>query len=356
MEVIRLMALAAVSFITSLMLTPPLTDFLYRHKQRFGKQLREASQAPIYHKLHEAKAGTPTMGGILIWGSTIIVLFGVWIIARLSGAEFFNRLNFWERGETYLPFGALLFAALVGLLDDVLGVLRIGSKGGGIKIRWKLLVYTLVAAGGAWWFFDKLDRQLVYVPFVGSVDVGLWYILIFIIIVVATTFSANETDGLDGLLGGTSIFTLGALTAVSFSQGMYHLATFLSVIIGALLAFLWFNIYPARFIMGDTGSMALGITIGVVAMFTNTALFLPFFAFIFVIESFSVLLQLFWKHVLGRKLFLSSPIHHHFEAVGWQEPKVVMRFWIISAVMAGIGLVLYFASTNVTQGIRNFLL
>jgi len=134
---------------------------------------------------------------------------------------------------------------------------------------------------------------------------------------------------------------------------MFHLATFLSVIIGSLLAFLWFNIYPARFFMGDTGSMALGITIGIVAMFTNTELFLPFFAFIFVFESASVLVQLFWKRVIGRKFFASTPIHHHFEAGGWPEPKVVMRFWIISAVTASIGLILYFASSTITQGIIN---
>lgn len=351
MEVVRMLALAAISFIVSLLLTPALTDFLYRHKHRLGKQIRDEAATPVYYKLHQTKQGTPTMGGVLIWGSTILVLFVVWALARLTNIAFFDQLNFWNRSETYLPFGALLFAALVGLADDVLGVFRIGPNGGGMQMRWKLLLYTLIALGGAWWFFIKLEYQLLYIPFIGSVDIGIWYVFIFLFMLVATTFSANETDGLDGLLGGTSIFTLGALTVVSYWQGMYDLATFLSVMIGALLAFLWFNIYPARFFMGDTGAMALGITMGVVAMFTNTALFLPFFAFIFVLESASVLLQLFWRNIIGRKLFLSSPIHHHFEAVGWPEPKVVMRFWIISAVVAAIGLILYFASINVTQGI-----
>lgn len=353
MEVVRTLALAAISFVVSLLLTPALTDFLYKHKERLGKQIRDGAATPVYNNLHKGKSGTPTMGGVLIWGSTILVLFVVWLIAALTNNSFFDRLNFWDRSQTYLPFGALLFAALVGLADDMLGVFGIGPHGGGMHLRWKLLLYTLIAAGGAWWFFIKLGRHLLYIPFIGSVDVGIWYVVIFLAIVVATTFSANETDGLDGLLGGVAIFTLGALSVVSFWQGMYHLATFLCVMIGALLSFLWFNIYPARFFMGDTGAMALGITIGVVAMFTNTAFFLPFFAFIFVLESASVLSQLFWKKVFGRKLFLSSPIHHHFEAVSWPEPKVVMRFWIISAVMAAIGLILYFASVNVTQGIIN---
>ena len=351
MEVAKILALGAISFVVALMLTPGLTDFLYRHRTRFGKQIRDSRQAPIYHALHQAKSGTPTMGGILIWGSTVVLLFIFWLLATITNHPFFAELNFWNRSQTYLPAGALLFAALVGLADDLLGVFRIGPNGGGMKVRWKLVLYLLIALGGAWWFWVKLERHLVYVPFLGSFDVGMWYIPIFIFFVVATTFSANETDGLDGLLGGVSVFTLGALTVVAFWQGMLHLATFLSVMIGSLLAFLWFNIYPARFFMGDTGSMALGITIGVVAMFTNTALFLPFFAFIFVLESASVLIQLFWKKVFGKKLFLSSPIHHHLEAKDWPEPKVVMRFWIISAVMVTIGLLLYFASVNFTRGI-----
>lgn len=347
----RMLSLGAISFIIALGLTPFLTDFLYRHKEWFGKQIRENPDTPVFRRMHQAKAGTPTMGGILIWGTTILVLFFLWLLAITTNIPFFDSWNFWNRGQTYLPFGALLFASLVGFADDILGVLRIGSHGGGIKVRWKLLLYTLISIGGAWWFFSKLERETIYLPFLGSFDVGIWYVFIFIFIVVATTFSANETDGLDGLLGGVSVFALGALTVVAFSQGMFHLAAFLAVMIGALLAFLWFNIYPARFFMGDTGSMGLGVIIGVVAMFTHAAFFLPLFAFIFVLESASVLLQLFWKNVFGRKLFLSSPLHHHFEGLGWPEPKVVMRFWIISAVMAGIGLVLYFASINVTGGL-----
>lgn len=350
MEVVRILALAAISFIVSLLLTPVLTNFLYRHKERLGKQIRDGESTPVYYNLHRGKQGTPTMGGILIWGTTIVVLFFIWFFSEIVGISFFEKLNFWDRSQTYLPFGALVFAALVGLIDDVLGVFKIGPNGGGLHLRWKLLLYILIAIGGAWWFYVKLERQLLYIPFWGSVDAGIWYVFAFIFIVVSTTFSANETDGLDGLLGGVTIFTLGALMAVAYAQGMYHLATFLGVMVGSLLAFLWFNIYPARFFMGDTGSMALGITIGVVAMFTHTALFLPFFAFIFVMESASVLLQLIWKKGIGRKLFLSTPIHHHFEAMGWPEPKVVMRFWIISAVVAAIGLVLYFASLSVTQG------
>lgn len=351
MEVVRMLALGAFSFIIALGLTPFLTDFLYRHKEWFGKQIRQDRDTPLFRQMHQAKAGTPTMGGILIWGTTLLVLAITWLLAQISDSPFFRSIDFLDRAETYLPLGALVFAGIFGLLDDIVGVLRMGSKGGGLKFRWRLLVYLLVSFVGAWWFFYKLEWNILYIPFIGNVDVGFWSMPIFVFILLATIVSANETDGLDGLLGGVSLFSLGALAAVAFSLGRFDLAAFLSVIMGALLAFLWFNIYPARFFMGDTGAITLGVTIGVVAMLTNTALFLPLFAFIFVIESASVIIQLFWRHVLGRKLFLSSPIHHHFEAIGWPEPKVVMRFWIIAAVTAGIGLVLYFASIKVTGGL-----
>src|SRR6185369_317321 len=147
-----------------------------------------------------------------------------------------------------------------------------------------------------------------------------------------------------GLLGGVSLFTFVALTLVAFALHRYDLAVFCGVMTGALLAFLWFNIHPARFFMGDTGSMSLGIVIGVVAMLTNTALFLPFFAFILVIESLSVILQVASKKIRGRKMLLSAPLHHHFEALGWPESQVTMRFWIISAITSALGLVLFFLS------------
>jgi phospho-N-acetylmuramoyl-pentapeptide-transferase len=180
------------------------------------------------------------------------------------------------------------------------------------------------------------------IPFYGNVSIGFWYIPLFIFVIVAAAFSANETDGLDGLAGGVMLFTYVALTIVAFALGRFQLATFGGVIVGALLAFLWFNIYPAKFFMGDTGAMSLGITIGVIAMLTNTTLLLPLFAPIFIIESGSVIIQLTSKKIRKKKVFLSAPIHHHFEALGWHETKVTMRFWIISVIFTTLGLVVFF--------------
>lgn len=342
-QTIRVIVLTTVSFLFALLTTPLWYKFLI--KRNFNKQIRNGGDTPIFQKFHEKKAGTPTAGGIIIW-STVIGLAAVfWVFNRFFDGPW-TYLNFINRAETYLPLAALLIAALLGLLDDRLGALRIGgAKGGGLKIRQKSVLYLIVAAIGAWWFYFKLEWTVLAVPFLGNVNVGWWYMPIFIFIIFASAFSANETDGLDGLLGGVSLFAFVALTTVAFVLHRYDLAAFGGAMVGALLAFLWFNIYPAKFFMGDTGSMSLGITIGVISMLTNTTLLLPFFAIILVIESLSVLLQLASKKLRsGRKIFLSTPIHHHFEALGWPESQVTMRFWIISAVFCALGLVLFFLS------------
>jgi len=338
-QIIRILFLGVFSSILAILLTPILTHFLYKYSLR--KQIREDKNAPVFMSLHKKKEGTPTMGGILMWGCTLVVTFLFFCYSKITNG-FFGALNFLSRSETWLPLGAMAGAAVVGLADDVLGVFHIGVKGGGLKIKQKIVIYTLIALIGAWWFWAKLERNAIYIPFYGEVGLGIWYILFFVFVLVATTFSMNEADGLDGLAGGVSLIGFACLLIVAFSQGMYNLAAFLSVLIGTIVAFLWFNVYPARFFMGDTGAMALGITMGVVAMITDTALFLLFFAFILVVESLSVIIQKVYKKIAHKKLFLSSPLHHHFEAKGWPETKVTMRFWLISGVVAAFGLALYF--------------
>jgi len=338
-QIIRILFLGVFSSILAILLTPILTHFLYKYSLR--KQIREDKNAPVFMSLHKKKEGTPTMGGILMWGCTLVVTFLFFCYSKITNG-FFGALNFLSRSETWLPLGAMAGAAVVGLADDLLGVFHIGVKGGGLKIKQKIVIYTLIALIGAWWFWAKLERNAIYIPFYGEVGLGIWYILFFVFVLVATTFSMNEADGLDGLAGGVSLIGFACLLIVAFSQGMYNLAAFLSVLIGTIVAFLWFNVYPARFFMGDTGAMALGITMGVVAMITDTALFLPFFAFILVVESLSVIIQKVYKKIAHKKLFLSSPLHHHFEAKGWPETKVTMRFWLISGVVAAFGLALYF--------------
>ncbi len=342
-QAVRVTILTTISFVVALVITPLWFKFLKKYK--FGKQLRGSEDTPVFSKLHKDKSGTPTGAGVIIW-STVIGMAVIFDVMRHLFGGAWEYLDFVDRAETYLPLAALLIAALIGLLDDWLGVLKLGgASGGGLKVRQKAVVYLLIACVGAWWFYFRLGWNVLEVPFFGNFTIGWWYIPIFLFIIFASAFSANETDGLDGLLGGVSLFAFVSLATVAFVLHRYNLAAFSGTIIGALLAFLWFNIYPAKFFMGDTGSMSLGITIGVVAMLTNTTLILPFFTIILVIESLSVIIQVTSRKLRhGKKVFRSAPIHHHFEALGWPESQVTMRFWIVSAVFCALGLVIFFLS------------
>lgn len=340
-EAIRALILFAMAFIVALALTPFVHHFLLKYGLK-KKNIRDAKTAPVFHQFHKHKSETPTMGGIIIWGTVLGLALLFFVLGFFGG--FAKYFNFVDRAETYIPLAALFFAALVGFIDDLLGVRGIGPKGGGLTMRHKLILYILVSLVGAWWFHARLGWSELYIPFYGFVDIGAWYILFFVFVIVATAFSANETDGLDGLAGGVLFFAFMAFAIVAFVTHKYELLAMNATILGALLAFLWFNVHPAKFFMGDTGSMPLGITLGVMAMLTNTALFLPFFGFILIIESASVIIQLTHKKILKRKLFLSTPIHHHFQGIGWPESQITMRFWIISGVMAVLGLILFFMS------------
>ena len=339
--IIRIFILTATAFIFTIFWTPLFTHFLYKYK--LGKKIRSSGNTPIYTKMHAHKTGTPTMGGILIWLTVLIFSLVFFYLAKFFPNSFFSNLNFLNRSETLLPLGVLVASALIGLFDDWLDVREKGVRGGGgLSMGHRLLIYTLIAAIGALWFYFKLDWDLFHIPFFGDFTLGWPYILIFITVIVATSFSVNEADGLDGLAGGVLLFSFASYAVISFSQGKYELATFCGVIVGALLAFLWFNVIPARFYMGDTGSMSLGVTLGVIAMLTNTALILPIIGFVLVLESISVILQLGSKKLRGgKKIFLSAPIHHHFEARGWAEPKIVFRFWIVSGISAVIGIIIF---------------
>jgi len=334
----KIFLLTTFAFVFTILWTPALTHFLYKYK--LGKQIRDEKDAPIFSKLHRHKKGTPTMGGLLVWITVLVFALGIYILSRMFDG-YFDDLNFLSRKETLLPLGALVASAIVGLIDDLFDIWKLGHNGGGLRMRHRVIIYTLIAIVGAWWFYFKLDWTTLYIPFYGYYDIGLLYIPFFIFVIVATAHSVNLTDGLDGLAGGTLLAAFAAYGAIAFAMGRYDLAVFCGVINGALLAFLWFNINPARFFMGDTGAMSLGVTLGVIAMLTNAALLLPVIGFVFVLETSSVLLQWASKFLRGKKVFLSSPIHHHLQAIGWPEPKIVMRLWVVSGVTAVIGLIIF---------------
>ncbi len=339
-ELIKIFSLSTIAFLFAIIVTPLLTDLLYRFK--LGKNIRADGTTPVYTEMHSKKQGTPTMGGIIIWGSALVIAGGFWFLDRLLDIREFHIFNFLTRKETLLPLGAMLGAALVGFIDDFLDIRGRGHKGRGLRFRFKVVLYALVASIGAWWFYVKLGFDAVHIPFYGDLVIGWLFIPFFILVVVGTSFAVNQTDGLDGLAGGTLSISFFCFAVIAYMQGRPNLATLLGVICGGLLAFLWFNVHPARFFMGDTGSMGLGVLLAIVAFLTNSVLLLPLIGFIFVVEAATLLLQYFWRHVFKKKLFLSSPIHHHFEALGWPESKVTMRFWILSVVSGIIGVIIYF--------------
>lgn len=318
--------LTGLSFVIALIWTPIFTDFLYRNK--LGKRIRatgfDEQKAPIFYALHKDKENTPTMGGILVWVTAAVITL---------------LFNF-SRSGTWLPVFALVGSGIIGAIDDIANIKGIGPHNGGLAFKLKFILYLIVAALGAWWFYFKLGWDFFHIPGVGDFSMGWWYIPFFIAVIVFIAFAVNQTDGLDGLAGGTLAISFAAYGTIALVEGRVPLAAFCGTVTGALLAFLWFNIYPARFFMGDTGSMALGTTLGVVAFLTNSVAVLPIIGFVFFLEAISTIIQIISKKFFHKKVFLSAPIHHHFEALGWPESKVTMRFWVISAVMSVIGVMI----------------
>ncbi len=281
--VFKVAFLTIAAFLWAWILTPGVLKLLKDF--RLFKQIRDEKTAPIFSRLHKKKAGTPTMGGVLIWVTVLVFAVVFSYLPSLIPVPFFSNLNFLSRSQVLLPLGALVASAIVGAVDDILNVKRIGPFGGGMHMGHRLILYTIIALIGAWWFFGKLGWDVLHIPFMGDFTIGWWYIPFFLFVIIGTAFSVNEIDGLDGLAGGVLLSAFAAFGAIAFLQGKYDLATFCGVIIGALLAFLWFNIYPAKFFMGDTGSMSLGITLGIVAMLTNSALLLPINGLLLIVET-----------------------------------------------------------------------
>ncbi|MFZ5364432.1 MAG: phospho-N-acetylmuramoyl-pentapeptide-transferase, partial [Patescibacteria group bacterium] len=243
--------------------------------------------------------------------------------------------------QVWLPLFALVTSGILGLFDDVMSVRGWGSnKGGGMRFAMRFWWLFAIAGAGAWWFYSKLGWDILHIPAVGDFSIGFWYIPLFIFVIIFSAISSNETDGLDGLNGGIIFMAFSSFAAIAFMQNKVDLAAFCAAISGATLAFLWFNISPARFFMGDTGAISLGTTLGVVAMLTNSVVVLLVICFIYILESGSVAIQLFSKKYLGRKVFLAAPLHHHFEAKGWPEQKVVMRAWILTIISSIIGVII----------------
>lgn len=335
-ELVLVSALSVIAFLIAMALTVVYTNAAYKYK--FWKKQRTVSTSgeklEVFTKLHAKKFrhNIPTMAGIVGVSAAAIVTFG---------------LNL-DRGQTWLPLAALIGGGLIGLIDDIINIRGDGSGVAGLRSSLKFMMLTALALALGWFFYDKLGYTTVLIPDMIAryfeispvINLGWLIIPLFVLAVVSTGNAVNISDGLDGLAGGMLTTSFGTFGVIALMQGNEGIAGFCFTIVGVLLAYLWFNIHPARFFMGDVGSFAYGTALGVVAMLTNTLFLLPIIGILFVVEAGSSLLQLTSKKLFKRKIFKSAPLHHHLEANGWPEEKVTMRFWVISCVAAFLGIVL----------------
>ncbi|HLD70672.1 MAG TPA: hypothetical protein VI937_02210 [Negativicutes bacterium] len=343
-SVIKILGTSAIATAIAILWAPALINFLYKHrlwKKTAGKKAFSGEDAVVFNALHkERETGVPRMGGLLIWVTVVAVALFFYIASLLFPGTWLAQLNFLTRSQTWLPMCLLVGGALFGLLDDILVVSSLGGYiGGGLSFKKRLGVVALMGLAAGLWFYYQLGWDVISIPLLGHFSIGLWYIPLFIIVTVAC-WSGGIIDGLDGLSGGAFASIFGAFTIIAFSQGKVDLATFCAVITGTLFAFLWFNIPPARFYMSETGSLALTVLIAALAFLTDSVLVLPIIAGLLVVEVASVIIQLLSKKIRRKKIFLSTPIHHHFEAIGWPAYKVVMRAWIVGIVLAIAGVVI----------------
>jgi len=335
--IISIFSWSALAFAATLILTPLYLKVA--KKFGLGKQIRDTAisgeKATFFQEMHAKKTGTPTMGGVIMWAGVVIVI----LLSRLLAFLGIIPQSLLQRGQVYLPLFTLIAVGLLGAIDDWFNIKEIGGLKG-IKARPKFFFLTLFAILGAWWFYYKLGFSSIHIPSVGDFEIGIWYIPLFILVIVSSANAVNITDGLDGLAGGLLILAFTTFAIIAYAKGQVMLATFCGLMIGTLMGFLWNNVPPALYYMGDTGALSYGATLGVIAMMTNSLMVLLIVGLIFIVETFSVIIQLTSKKLFNKKVFLVAPLHHHFEKKGWGEAKITMRFWIIGAMLSAVGLII----------------
>jgi len=345
LDIVKIFVPWVVSFFVGLAGAPLLAHYLYKHKmwkKKAGNPVGiGGGGTPIFNKLHKEKeTGTPRMGGVLIWGSALATIFIFWFVSWLFPTDLTQKMDFMSRGQTWLPLFTLVAGSLVGLFDDILVVSGKGKYiAGGLPLRTRIFIVLWIAFIGAIWFYFKLEVSSILIPFIGDWYLGIFFIPFFMLVMLAL-FASGVIDGIDGLSGGVMATIFAAYTGIAYFQNQIDLAAFCAVIVGGILAFLWFNIPPARFYMSETGILGLTVTLTVVAFLTGQVMVLPIIAFPLFATVASNIIQVISKKTRGKKVFLVAPIHHHFEAIGWPSYKVVMRYWVISVIFAIMGMII----------------
>ncbi len=344
LNVLKVFGMGAFSFFVGIAFAPSLRKALYEMKAwptRSRSKAMTGEEATVVLELRkDERRDVPRMGGIIIWGTTLVITLLFWILAEVSASPLFEKLNFLSRNQTWLPLFTLVVASLIGLVDDLMFIRASGTYvAGGISLRKRIVLVALIGLIGGLWFFRQNGVDDILIPFIGEIHLGIWFVPFFVLVMLAT-FSGGIIDGLDGLAGGVIASSFAAYMGIAFFQSQYDIAAMLAVMIGGLLAFLWYNIPPAAFYMGETGILGLTTTLTVVAVLTDAVAVLPIIALPLLATSASAILQIGSKKYRGKKLFRAAPLHHHFEALGWTQAQITMRYWIVSAVVAIIGMVI----------------
>lgn len=350
-DIVKISLPAVISFCVGIGFTPILTNFLYKKKmwkKRSGKVDMNGKETTLFNQIHkDREVGIPRMGGIVIWFSAAFTIGGMWFASVILPIELTVKMDFFSRDQTWIPFFALILGSLVGLIDDYLEVNNEESKNGngGLSLKKRISIVVLIGLLVGSWFYFKLGVSGINIPFWGIFELS-WFFIPFFAIITLGLYSGGVIDGIDGLAGGILATIFAGYSVIAFSLEQINLAAFCAMLTGAILAFLWFNIPPARFYMSETGTMGLTITLAIVAFMTDALgegygiLVLPIIAFPLVATSLSNIIQISSKKFRGKKVFLLAPIHHHFEALGWPSYKVTMRFWVIGVIFALTGVIL----------------
>jgi len=329
----KLLGILLFSFAATFFAAVPFIDLLYKLKfQRRAETQKDIFGiiTSIVNRLHGWKVGTPNGGGTLIILITIIL-----------SAIFYQLTQFALNATGWILYFTIVSFGLLGLYDDVRKFYGFEQAGAwGLRLRYKFVLQWILALIIGWLLYNQMNLSSIFIPVFGTeIELGKWFIAFAAFVIVSTTNAVNVTDGLDGLAVGLTIIALSAFWILASATAFGDVTLFIAVMIGSLLAFLYFNIYPARVWLGDTGALSLGAMLAVIALMINSSLVLPFVGLVFVIEIVSSLSQWVSKATRGgKKIFIAAPIHHHFEARGWDETKVTMRFWLAGAISAFLGL------------------
>lgn len=349
-DVFKLLVPAGVAFVVGMLITPLITHFMYKYEWWKKKSVNvsvDGKAAPLTQKLHNDEARkTPRMGGLVVWGSVFIVTILFYLASLFIDNDRVQSLNLVSRNQTWMLLLTFVFGVLIGFIDDliVVGRLQILSRyvGGGLSVKFRLGFVAVLAGAIGWWIYSKQNVTSLHLPFIGDWSVSIWLFIPIVMFVMMAIYSGSNIDGVDGLAGGIFAIIYSTYGLISVMQQRFDLAALCFIIVGALIAFLWFNIPPARFFMSDTGSMALTTGLATISVITDTVFILPIIAMPLVISIGSVVIQLLSKKFRnGKKIFIASPIHNHFQLLGWPGPKVTMRYWIFGVMCSILGLVIF---------------